>query len=247
MDEFRTVLELTMGNGKDALPPPLEAAEELKQRVALAFQTWHQKYSKNHNRLSIAYNYLKNVLKVSSLDTLVSDQANYIRTALRNLFALQVNFESPQGTADPAVMEEQNNYIMSTRIKKLEALREEIAEQERDISELVTEMTNSFNLLVSRPEEFLGESVTNDDDPCEDDDVDMREHGFNARTTITIEFDPVADTKIHINEDNETVLENLRGLYRRARNRFLPLIRRWLLAVSAIGEYDRTVESLRVQ
>ena len=140
-----------------------------------------------------------------------------------------------QGAVDPAAVEEQNNYVESTRIKNLEALRQEIAEQERDISELVTEMKNSFNLLVSRPEEFLG--ATNEGDHCEDDEIDLRHHGFNAQTTITIEFNPVADTKVHINEDNEAVLENLRGLYLRARNRLLPLIRRWLVAASAIGEY----------
>ncbi|CAG7727803.1 unnamed protein product [Allacma fusca] len=216
LDEFRTILDLTVGSNSatSSLPPPLEAAELLKLRTLNAFHKWQEKFSKTHPRLPIAYNYIKSVLKID-----FGDQ-------------LKLNLEEARAA------QEQREHVERSKASHLEALQQDIQDHQEEISNLILEIRNCINLIIPKPEEFMGANEKLHSDKIADD-IDMREHGFTAPISISIELSHRHRADIVVTEDNDAAIETLKGLYLRAKNRYCPMLTQWLRMARKCGDDEQ--------
>jgi hypothetical protein len=118
--------------------------------------------------------------------------------------------------------------------KKVAAVEQEMTEHVDEISRIVTEMGNSFCLLIPKPDQVFGN--VDDDDVDEESvvaDCSLREHGlFPGNSSITIELSSRKLAEIQRTDDNSPILDNLKELGTLMRNKYLPLTQKWVLIAS---------------
>ncbi|XP_036982806.2 UV-stimulated scaffold protein A isoform X2 [Artibeus jamaicensis] len=69
VSNFQEFLELTLGTDhRKPLPPPREVAQRLKQAVALAVQSWNEKFGSAYKKLALGYHFLKHSQQVDFQD-----------------------------------------------------------------------------------------------------------------------------------------------------------------------------------
>ncbi|XP_036903122.1 UV-stimulated scaffold protein A isoform X2 [Sturnira hondurensis] len=69
VSNFQEFLELTLGTDhRKPLPPPREVAQRLKQAVALAVQSWNEKFGAAYKKLALGYHFLKHSQQVDFQD-----------------------------------------------------------------------------------------------------------------------------------------------------------------------------------
>lgn len=127
--------------------------------------------------------------------------------------------------------------------KKVDAVKEELKDSEDEITRSITEMDNCFCLLIPKPEHTFGENPLNEDKPSsssienENISIDLREHGFSSATTRSIQIDNSNLGSVIKTEDNLPIIENLRDLHTLLKNRYLPIIKKWVAITSKSSKY----------
>lgn len=65
LDDFQQFFELVLETNIDEpLPPPKNAAKELKKQAAMIIKSWNDKFAAQYKRLQLGFDYLKNCKKV---------------------------------------------------------------------------------------------------------------------------------------------------------------------------------------
>ena len=131
--------------------------------------------------------------------------------------------------------------IWKERVRKV---RNEVEENRPEIEICQTQIRNCFRLLLPDPasDDFEPEKTSEKEEEDlefkhifeEDGSVapsSSREHGI-ASTSSGISVKIEEDAKVEIENDNETVVENLRDQFVLLTNRFLPLIKKWTITLT---------------
>ncbi len=117
--------------------------------------------------------------------------------------------------------------------KKVQAVEVEFNDNQNEIIRVITEMDNCFCLLIPKPEDTFGNNESLLVEEAENNNINLREHGFSTTHSVNIEnFDlgRVVET-----EDNLPIIENLKDLNTLLKNRFLSLIKKWVAISSKAG------------
>lgn len=68
VSDFQEFLELTLGTDHEQpLPPPREAAQQLRQAAMRAVEGWNEKFGEAYKKLALGYHFLRHTKKVSGL------------------------------------------------------------------------------------------------------------------------------------------------------------------------------------
>ncbi|XP_059821582.1 UV-stimulated scaffold protein A isoform X2 [Hypanus sabinus] len=137
VSNFQEFLELTVeSDNEQPLPPPKEAARKLKEMAIKAIQEWQDKYGNAYKKLSLGYQFLKQVRKVDFQDIRARTQAERKREEER--------------------LKRQEN-INNVRVKRVE---EEMKEKSEEIQSTLTELEECFKLLLPHLSEFSFSDVS---------------------------------------------------------------------------------------
>ncbi|KAM4854197.1 UV-stimulated scaffold protein A [Thomomys bottae] len=69
VSDFQEFLELTLGTDHEQpLPPPREAAQQLKQEAMRAVEVWNERFGKAYKKLALGYHFLRHTKKVDFQD-----------------------------------------------------------------------------------------------------------------------------------------------------------------------------------
>ncbi len=149
--DLKEILELTMEpdstGTEDAskkvarqLPPPKVAREQLKKLSLETVKAWTEKFGEGYKRLSLAYNYLRQVRKVDFSD-------------LEARSDLQKRRE-----------EERKRRLDNVWRERVRRTREEMGERSEDMRECLVQIDACLALLVPSMEEPEGDGVVQDKD-----------------------------------------------------------------------------------
>ncbi|XP_072898346.1 UV-stimulated scaffold protein A [Hemitrygon akajei] len=137
VSNFQEFLELTVESDyEQPLPPPKEAAQKLKEMAIKAIQEWQDKYGNAYKKLSLGYQFLKQVRKVDFQDIRARTQAERKREEERLKRLENIN---------------------NVRVKRVE---EEMKEMSEEIQSTLTELEECFKLLLPHLSEFSFSDVS---------------------------------------------------------------------------------------
>lgn len=111
----------------------------------------------------------------------------------------------------------------------------ELNDNQDEIMQVVTEMDNCFCLLIPKPSDF-GENQVDDEEDSSSEQLNLREHGF-ATTGVSINVQRSSLGKVVVTEDNLPIIENLKDLNALLKNRFIPLIKKWVAITSKASTF----------
>lgn len=212
-EEFLELVEET--DLEKPLPPPLPVAKQLRIKGLEFIKNWATKFGQHHMRLQLALNYLQKCRKVDFDDIEARNSVERMRE-LREQQRLE--------------------RIINEKIGKVKSEIQEIGEE---ISNVVTQMENCFQLLIphtadnlftasdfEHPENAISEDIEISNS-CLDDK--LRHHGFyDMKKTITIEIEKKSEIAVTSNEDTSPIIDNLKDLEKQICGRYYPMVTRWL-------------------
>ncbi|XP_040447893.1 UV-stimulated scaffold protein A isoform X1 [Falco naumanni] len=294
ISNFQEFLELTVGiDLEQPLPPPKQVAQKLRKAAIKSVQDWHEKYGEAYKQLSLGYHFLKNNKKVDFQDV-------HARTV-----------------AERRREEEKQKRLDNIYKEKAKRAEKEMEEMSQEIADTLTEMENSFCLLMPDPFDFTVNDVElepskqisanedrpasplssqmeinqscfeymDDEQPCcskdvlsvsqcvrtdkeqldekqekpeqkeldgdtcskvqsgvpalNDDDYEtfVRNHGLISHK-YTLDLEISTEVKVHENEDNTAIINNVMDAHKLVRNKFLPSVQSWIQLFTRAGIND---------
>ena len=242
--DFHNLLELCVEtNDERKLPPPTNVARTLKSTALSDIESWYQKFGKHYKKLEIGYDFLKRVKKID--------------------FA---------GVRSRTLLERQRQESLEARQRDLEKravekVQSEIKENGRDIESAITQGNSCLNLVLPRPCDFYPEEnseLTSETSPnmiicsasgenrAQGDISESMEkpdngpvgkyHGIptmDYKLTIRI---PFGKTIVMETNDNKDILANLHEQMNEIRNKFVPMVTRWINILSKCRNVNSELE-----
>uniref|UniRef100_A0A8C4V5I5 UV-stimulated scaffold protein A n=1 Tax=Falco tinnunculus TaxID=100819 RepID=A0A8C4V5I5_FALTI len=270
-----------------------EVAQKLRKAAIKSVQDWHEKYGEAYKQLSLGYHFLKNNKKVDFQDV-------HARTV-----------------AERRREEEKQKRLDNIYKEKAKRAEKEMEEMSQEIADTLTEMENSFCLLMPDPFDFTVNDVElepskqisanedrpasplssqmeinqscfeymDDEQPCcskdvlsvsqcvrtdkeqldekrekpeqkeldgdtcskvqsgvpalNDDDYEtfVRNHGLISHK-YTLDLEISTEVKVHENEDNTAIINNVMDAHKLVRNKFLPSVQSWIQLFTRAGIND---------
>ncbi|KAL8616586.1 hypothetical protein ACOMHN_036618 [Nucella lapillus] len=134
--DFQTFLALTVETDQHSqpLPPPKAAANKLKADTLRAVQQWQDKYGAAYRKLALGYRYLQTCRHVNFNDIRARTLAEQRRVQQR---------------------EQQKQKALAA---KLEKVRKEVSELQKEITDTATEAENCIELLLPKPDQLFSAS-----------------------------------------------------------------------------------------
>ncbi|XP_069877761.1 UV-stimulated scaffold protein A [Dipodomys merriami] len=125
VSDFQEFLELTLGTDHgQPLPPPKEAAQQLRQAALRAVEGWNEKFGKAYKKLALGYHFLRHTKKVDFQDV------------------------DARTLAERKREEEKQKHLDRIYRARAEQAEAEMRETSEEIRCCLTEVENCFRLLV---------------------------------------------------------------------------------------------------
>nr|XP_020032855.1 UV-stimulated scaffold protein A isoform X3 [Castor canadensis] len=125
VSDFQEFLELTLGTDHEQpLPPPREAAQQLRQAAMRAVEGWNEKFGEAYKKLALGYHFLRHTKKVDFQDV------------------------NARTLAERKREEEKQKHLDKIHRERAELAQREIEEMSEEIRCCLTEVENCFRLLV---------------------------------------------------------------------------------------------------
>lgn len=225
LDNFHQFMDCTIETDFDnPLPPPKNVAVKLKEDALLAIKTWYEKYGIAYQKLSLAFEYLKNSNKF---------KFNQPRPTVRN-------FNQELTLSRKSIVNGM----------KLDKLNKDINENMWEISFVLTEMNNCLELLVpcfDHEQSVAASNLTDDTDVSEHKkhamslrETGLPEHGY----VVELDLSELSTVKVVENEDNKAMFDRLKDLLCSINRIHLPRLRLWLNIASKCGAEPGLIKKL---
>ena len=230
LNDFHSLLELCVEtNDERKLPPPKSAAKVLKSTALSNIENWNQKFGKHYKKLEIGYDFLKRVKRID--------------------FA---------GMRSSTLLERQRQKSLETRQRDLEKrtiekIKQEMQESCMDIESTILQGNSCLHLVLPRPcDLYTDENSELRDEASQDTKFDSvrgettasssnldnleepnthiigKYHGIPTKDyKITIKIS-LGKTVVVESDDNKDILANLHDLMNEIRNKFVPMVNRWI-------------------
>ena len=236
IEDLQNVLVLVLETDhKRPLPPPKEAKNRLKTLALNQVQEWVKTHGGSFPKLHHAYNFLRQVKRVS------------------------FNAIDAQRTADQREAEKSKRLglIWKQRTEKVRGEMDESLEPRGEFEDCVLQLQNCLELLLPSPEHFLhddggkgdqssAKDVMVDESPAKDDELPTkeengdelsdtgREHGFlGVRNSIRV----TVESPSSANHD-PVIVENLKDQYTLLNHRLIPRVKKWIVILTKAGNED---------
>lgn len=236
IDDFQHFLELTVGTNADfPLPEPANVATTLKTQSFQAIEQWHEKYGSYYKKLALGYKYLKRVKKfefdgVRSRTALERQRTQETEARRSNVAQQKLNIvltQMEESTADiENITNEMENCLrlLLPRPEEFDIYKEAMCE--RNEESVVPRTSSSLHL------ESQEKICYKTNDPSQNiikhgSENILNQYGFGSHSyplNITV------STLVEIVEtqDNTDILNTLNELEKQVRNKYLPMIQKWL-------------------
>ena len=200
LKNFQQFMDCTVETDFDnPLPPPKAAADKLKQDALLAIKSWYEKYGIAYLRLSLAYEYLKNVKKI--------------------------RFDQPHTFIQSRAQEQRLSRKKIVNGMKLDKLKKDVDENMWEVKNVASEIQTCLRLIVPT----FKEDDDSDSNVEFDQTSSLREGGILDREyVVELDLAEVANFKVSVNEDNIAVFDRLKDLKLSANRIHFPRLRKWL-------------------
>eukprot|EP00094_Tigriopus_californicus_P007157 TCALIF_06890-PA protein Name:"Similar to uvssa UV-stimulated scaffold protein A (Danio rerio)" AED:0.18 eAED:0.18 QI:313/0.75/0.2/1/1/1/5/0/946 len=213
VNNLQEILELSM-DISGQLPLPKAARERLKKLSLETMKDWVQKFGEGYKKLSLAYNYLKQVKKVDFNDM-------EARSALER----QVEEEKSK----------KMNNIWKERVKRITG---EMRDAQGDIQDCCTQLKSCFELLLPTLKNFDYAGDIDLEADQSEDFANSRVHGLaqSSRQAIQVEVGASSGQKLIPTDENEAIIENLRDQHTILDHKLLPMAKAWCVTLAKAGD-----------
>jgi hypothetical protein len=195
------------------LPPPPAALKQLKVTAMKTIKEWYEVYGEAYKKLKIGYLYLKK--------------------------SKAVDFEDMEARSaqERTRIQEKEERLLALKQIKLKTLMEELASEEADLIDCITQIENGFELLF--PDEFSLKEPSKCAGPSDSDTLDFRAHGITNNATFNLVIEVQTTQTIHVTEDNREIIKCVQDQYRLLTSRFLPAVFKWNITAAKLGADER--------
>jgi len=203
------------------LPPPKPAADKLKENAMLAIKKWYDKYGIAYQKLSLAFEYLKNVKKI--------------------------NFDNPQATIRNVALEQRLSRKKIVNGMLFDKLQKEIQENLWETHNVISELNNCLKLLIPTfdDEEFSSNQSEDKKATTQDSKSVLRETGIPERGyVVELNLSEVSNVKVMENVDNHAIFDHLKELNKASTHIHIPRLKKWLTSASKCEAPADTIKKL---
>ena len=222
LNNFQQFMDCTIETDFDnPLPPPKLAADKLKEDSLRAIKRWHDKYGIAYQKLSLAFEYLKNVKKI--------------------------NFDNPLATIRNAALEQRLSRKKIVNGMLLDKLRKEVHENLWETQNIIAEISTCLKLLLPTFDEdelAVNPHIAENESNQESQSV-LRETGIPERGyVIELDLSEVSNVRVTETADNEVVFDRIKELNKASTRIHLPRLRKWLASASKCEAPSDMIKSL---
>jgi len=174
---------------------------------------WYEVYGEAYKKLKIGYLYLEK--------------------------SKAVDFEDMEARSaqERQRIQEKEEKLLALKETKLKTLMEDLASEEPEIIDCITQIENGFELLF--PDEFSLKEPSKYADPSDSNTYDFRAHGITNNATFNLVIEVPTTQTIHVTEDNREIIKCVQDQYRLLASRFLPAVFKWNITAAKLGANER--------
>ena len=123
--------------------------------------------------------------------------------------------------------------------ERVKRIKTEMEESYAEMDDCVTQINNCIELLMPKPDNFMFDTGSKDQNESEDEDTDLKSHGIldaKVKLTIDINLESKQGSHFKINDDNKAIFSNLKDQHALFANKFYPTVKKWLVTLTKAGE-----------